>query len=93
MALIGNGSQSEFQTIAFMTQLGIRERRVFDVDGVLKIVCAASIREAVWGADIVTTADKTNATILTDDLVPPLRDPKDLFGCASAARRPLRKAA
>lgn len=88
MALIGNGSQSEFQAIAFMTQLGIRELRVFDVDGAatdklvanlapfnksgeLKIVRAASIREAVRGADIVTTvtADKTNATILTDDLV------------------------
>jgi ornithine cyclodeaminase len=90
MALIGNGSQSEFQAIAFMTQLGIRELRVFDVDsaatdklvanlapytktGELKIVRAASIREAVRGADIVTTvtADKTNATILTDDLVEP----------------------
>ena len=90
MALIGNGSQSEFQAIAFMTQLGIRELRVFDVDrqatdklvgnlaryvnaGDLVIVRAASIREAVRGADIVTTvtADKTNATILTDDLVEP----------------------
>lgn len=90
MALIGNGSQSEFQAIAFMTQLGIRELRVYDVDsaatdklvanlapytktGELKIVRAASIREAVRGADIVTTvtADKTNATILTDDLMEP----------------------
>ncbi len=90
MALIGNGSQSEFQAIAFMTQLGITELRVFDVDskatdklvanlapfvktGALRIVRAASIREAVRGADIVTTvtADKTNATILTDDLVEP----------------------
>ena len=32
MALIGNGSQSEFQAIAFMTQLGITTLRVFDVD-------------------------------------------------------------
>lgn len=90
MALIGNGSQSEFQAMAFMTQLGIRELRVFDVDsaatdklvanlapytktGELRIVRAESIREAVRGADIVTTvtADKTNATILTDDLVEP----------------------
>ncbi len=90
MALIGNGSQSEFQAIAFMTQLGITELRVFDVDrqatdklvanlspyvtnGTLRIVRASSIREAVRGADIVTTvtADKTNATILTDDLVKP----------------------
>ena len=90
MALIGNGSQSEFQAIAFMTQLGITELRVFDVDrqatdklvanlspyvtnGSLRIVRASSIREAVRGADIVTTvtADQTNATILTDDLVKP----------------------
>ncbi len=90
MALIGNGSQSEFQAIAFMTQLGISELRVFDVDrqatdklisnlapfvqqGALRIVRAASIREAVRGADIVTTVtdDKANATILTDDLVEP----------------------
>ena len=90
MALIGNGSQSEFQALAFVTQLGIRELRVFDIDvratdklvanltpftrtlG-FRIVRAASIREAVRGADIVTTvtADKTNATILTDDLVQP----------------------
>lgn len=90
MALIGNGSQSEFQALAFVTQLGIREIRVFDIDpkatdklmtnlaaftGPLgfKIVRAASIRDAVRGSDIVTTvtADKTNATILTDDLVQP----------------------
>ena len=90
MALIGNGSQSEFQALAFVTQLGIREIRAFDIDpkatdklltnlapftGTLgfKIVRAASIRDAVRGADVVTTvtADKTNATILTDDLVQP----------------------
>jgi ornithine cyclodeaminase len=90
MALIGNGSQSEFQAIAFMTQLGIKVLRVFDVDskatdklvanlapftqsGALTIVRAASVREAVRGADIVTTitADKANATVLTDDLVEP----------------------
>lgn len=37
------------------------------------IVRAASIREAVRGVDIVTTltADKANATILTDDLIEP----------------------
>lgn len=90
MALIGNGAQSEFQAIAFMTQLGINELRVFDVDrqatdklvanlapyvqrGTVRIVRAASIRAAVRGADIVTTAtaDQANATILTDDLVEP----------------------
>jgi ornithine cyclodeaminase len=90
MALIGNGCQSEFQAIAFITQLGIRELRVFDVDakatdkfvanmrpftdiGAVKIIRCASIHEAVKGADIVTTvtADKTNATILTADMVEP----------------------
>ena len=33
MALIGNGAQSEFQAIAFHKMLGIRELRLFDVDG------------------------------------------------------------
>jgi ornithine cyclodeaminase len=32
LALIGNGSQSEFQAIAFHRMLGIREVRLFDVD-------------------------------------------------------------
>ena len=32
MALIGNGSQSEFQAIAFHRMLGIRELRLFDID-------------------------------------------------------------
>lgn len=32
MALIGNGSQSEFQAIAFHTLLGIEEIRLFDID-------------------------------------------------------------
>ena len=43
------------------------------VKGAFNIVRAASIRGAVRGADIVTTvtADESNATILTDDLVEP----------------------
>jgi len=32
MALIGNGAQAEFQALAFMDRLGIRELRLFDVD-------------------------------------------------------------
>lgn len=87
MALIGNGAQSEFQALAFKAILGIEEIRVFDIDpaatdkfvrnlsGIknLTIVRASSISEAVRGADIVTTvtADKTNATILTPDMVEP----------------------
>jgi ornithine cyclodeaminase len=84
MALIGNGAQSEFQALAFHHLLGIQELRVFDVDPAatrkllrnleptgLRVVCCDSVARAVHGADIVTTvtADKTNATILTPDMV------------------------
>lgn len=87
MAIIGNGAQSEFQVLAFKALLGIREVRAYDIDpaataklirnlsGIdgLHVVAARSAREAVRGADIVTTvtADKTNATILTPDMVEP----------------------
>jgi len=71
MALIGNGAQSEFQTIAFHHLLGIRELRLFDTDAAatdklvknlarlrlpgLEVVCCGSTAAAVAGADIVTT--------------------------------------
>jgi ornithine cyclodeaminase len=87
MALIGNGAQSEFQALAFHALLGVDELRVFDIDPAataklqrnlatvpgLRVVPAASVAEAVRGADIVTTitADKANATILTPDLIEP----------------------
>jgi ornithine cyclodeaminase len=87
MALIGNGAQSEFQAIAFHTQLGIDEIRVFDVDShatdklvrnlsawpALRVVRAASAADAARGADIVTTvtADKAYATILTPEMIEP----------------------
>jgi ornithine cyclodeaminase len=88
MALIGNGAQSEFQALAFHHLLGIEEIRVFDIDvrATQKLMrnlatCApelivrvcTSTREAVRGADIVTTvtADKTNAHILTADMIEP----------------------
>ena len=87
MALIGNGSQSEFQAIAFHTMLGINEIRLFDIDPkathklatnlesfpALKIVISSSVAEAVRGADIVTTvtADKAYATILTPEMIEP----------------------
>jgi ornithine cyclodeaminase len=84
MALIGNGAQSEFQAVAFRDLLGIRTIRVYDVDAAatakllanlveqqLEVVICNSAKEAVQGADIVTTvtADKVNATILTPDMV------------------------
>ena len=87
MALIGNGAQSEFQALAFHHLLGINTLRLFDTDPAattklqanlqatagLRTVACASTAEAVRGADIVTTvtADKTNATILTPDLLAP----------------------
>lgn len=71
MALIGNGSQSEFQAIAFYDQLGVRELRLYDVDpratdklvanlsGIalsgLRVVRCGSVAEACAGADIITT--------------------------------------
>ncbi|MGJ7510125.1 ornithine cyclodeaminase [Variovorax sp. GT1P44] len=86
MALIGNGAQGEFQAIAFRDLVGIRELRLFDTDPAasarlaanlgghgFQILICESTAEAVRGADIVTTAtaDKTNATILTPDMIEP----------------------
>ncbi len=86
MALIGNGAQSEFQALAFHHLLGIEEICLYDTDPEataklmsnlshtsLRLTACASIADAVRGADIVTTvtADKTNATILTPDLIEP----------------------
>jgi ornithine cyclodeaminase len=87
MALIGNGAQSEFQALAFHHLLGINEIRLFDIDPAataklqrhlsalpgLRLIACKSTAEAVRGADIVTTvtADKTNATILTPEMIEP----------------------
>ncbi|RPI16611.1 MAG: ornithine cyclodeaminase [Lysobacterales bacterium] len=70
MALIGNGAQSEFQSIAFHG-FGVRELRLHDVDPAataklernlaalsldgLRVVRCSSAAEAARGADIVTT--------------------------------------
>ena len=72
MALIGNGAQSEFQTIAFHHMLGIREVRLYDTDAGataklernlarlrlpgLVVRRCTSGAAAVAGADIITTA-------------------------------------
>jgi len=87
MALIGNGAQSEFQALAFHHLLGISEIRLYDIDPAataklqrhlsalpgLRLIACKSTAEAVRGADIVTTvtADKTNATILTPEMIEP----------------------
>jgi ornithine cyclodeaminase len=71
MALIGNGSQAEFQAIVFHEMQGIRELRLYDTDPAathklmsnlarlalpgLRVVRCNSTAEAVRGADIVTT--------------------------------------
>jgi len=84
MALIGNGAQSEFQALAFKSLLGVSKLRLFDIDSGATERCARNLagwgfeitqcstsEDAVEGADIVTTAtaDKQNATILTDNMI------------------------
>ncbi|MNZ37866.1 L-lysine cyclodeaminase [compost metagenome] len=87
MALIGNGSQSEFQALAFHTLLGITEICLYDIDPAateklvanlraypaIQVSVAKTVAEAVRGADIVTTvtADKAYATILTPEMIEP----------------------
>ncbi|MDO8882643.1 ornithine cyclodeaminase [Pseudotabrizicola sp.] len=84
MALIGNGAQAEFQALAFKAICGISEVRLYDLDPTATAKCAANLKgrgltvttcttaeEAILGAGIITTvtADKANATILTDNMV------------------------
>jgi ornithine cyclodeaminase len=84
MAMIGNGAQSEFQSLAMKAVCGIEEVRLFDIDAGatrkcaanlaacgLRVVSCASAEEAILGAQIITTstADKQYATILTDNMI------------------------
>jgi ornithine cyclodeaminase len=84
MAIIGNGAQAEFQALAFKALLGVDTLRLYDVDRLASAKCVRnlaglgfgmtvcnSIEEAMEGVQIVTTAtaDKQNATILTDNMV------------------------
>jgi ornithine cyclodeaminase len=84
MAMIGNGAQAEFQALAFKALLGVDRLRLYDIDRAasakcvrnlagtgLDITVCSSIEEAMEGAEIVTTvtADKQNATILTDNMI------------------------
>jgi ornithine cyclodeaminase len=84
MALIGNGAQAEFQAVAFKALLGVDQLRLFDIDRAASLKAARNLaglgfeitvcdtaEDAVAGAAIVTTvtADKQNATILTDNMV------------------------
>lgn len=85
-ALIGTGSQAEFQALAMRSTTGANTLRIWDTDSSamdkfvrnmtphgFDITIATSARDAAAGADIVTTctADKTNATVLTRDMVEP----------------------
>jgi ornithine cyclodeaminase len=84
LAMIGNGAQSEFQTIALKAVCGIDTVRLYDIDPAATDKCAANLagsgitivkckspEEAIEGADVITTAtaDKNMATILTDNMV------------------------
>jgi len=84
MAMIGNGAQSEFQSIAFQEIVGITDIRLYDIDpratakclrnldgSGLNVIACHSVEEALDGARIVTTctADKRASTILTDNMI------------------------
>jgi ornithine cyclodeaminase len=86
MAMIGTGSQSEFQALAFKAALGITSLRIWDIDPDalhkfvrnmaplgFSITLASSAADAVQGADVITTctADKANATVLSPDMIRP----------------------
>ncbi len=84
MAMIGNGAQSEFQSVAMQAIAGVTSVRLYDIDGAATAKCAANLadsglditlcaspEEAIEGAHILTTctADKQFATILTENMV------------------------
>ena len=84
MAMIGSGAQAEFQALAFRANLGINTLRVYDIDPAamakfernaiglgFDVSLCDNAEHAITGAEIITTctADKRNATILTDEMV------------------------
>lgn len=84
MAMIGNGAQSEFQTLAMKAICGLKSVRLYDIDPAatakaarnlqglgLEVITCTTPEESMEGAQIVTTctADKQYATILTDNMV------------------------
>jgi ornithine cyclodeaminase len=88
MAVIGNGAQSEFQSVAFKAICGIEEVRLWDIDPLATVKAARNLQgqgltvvpcktaeEAILGAHVITTAtaDKKLATILSDNMVGPGR--------------------
>ncbi|MBY5988545.1 ornithine cyclodeaminase [Roseovarius atlanticus] len=84
MAMIGNGAQSEFQSLAMKAILGLKTVRLWDIDKAatrkaarnlkglgLNVVECDSAEDSMEGAQIITTctADKQYATILTDNMI------------------------
>ncbi|MBE1296817.1 MAG: ornithine cyclodeaminase [Rhodobacteraceae bacterium] len=84
MAMIGNGAQSEFQSLAMKAICGVKSVRLYDKDPAasekcarnlagtgLQVIICTSPEEAIEGAQILTTctADKQYATILSDNMV------------------------
>ena len=86
MAMIGNGAQSEFQSLAMKAICGLKSVRLWDIDPAatqkaarnlagmgLEVVACKTAEESMEGAQIITTctADKQYATILSDNMVGP----------------------
>lgn len=86
MAMIGAGSQAEFQALAIRSQLGIVSLRLYDTDRDAAERTAANLRplgfdvtvessaaDAAHDADVITTctADKANAVVLRAEEVRP----------------------
>ena len=84
MAMIGNRTRSEFQTLAMKSICGITTVQLYDIDpsatekaarnlahSGLNVIPCDSREQAIEGADIITTctADKQCAEILTDNMV------------------------
>jgi ornithine cyclodeaminase len=63
MALIGNGAQSEFQAIAFCRMLGVRELRLYDVDGAACAKLERNLRDMpeMAGVKLVRTRSTAEA--------------------------------
>ena len=86
MAMIGNGAQSEFQSLAMKAICDVSTVRLYDNDSAATAKCATNLaghgltvipctsrEQAIEGAQILTTctADKQCATILSDNMVGP----------------------
>ncbi|MBS0350781.1 MAG: ornithine cyclodeaminase [Proteobacteria bacterium] len=84
MAMIGTGSQSEFQALAHHFILGIDQIHYYDIDSAamdkfaknlaaypLQLIPAQSVAEAINQVDVITTATaaKAKVTVLSDLLV------------------------